>query len=105
MSPFRLPPWAIRLARRQRRHRESDLTAPGLVVPGNGEVLPLEDEYRGVLSSAADVEGDAALYGGGNVGNQRGVHSERISSHGFPHSLRLTLPPLAVLFFKRDSAR
>ena len=61
--------------------------------------VPDEGYYRESFNT------DAALYGGGNVGNQGGVHSERISSHGFPHSLRLTLPPLAVLFFKRDSAR
>jgi 1,4-alpha-glucan branching enzyme len=43
---------------------------------------------------------DASVYGGGNVGNGGGVHAQQIPSHGFPFSLPLTLPPLAVMFLK-----
>ena len=40
---------------------------------------------------------DAGLYGGSNVGNGGGLWSEPEPCHGQPHSLRLTLPPLATL--------
>ncbi len=40
---------------------------------------------------------DAALYGGGNVGNGGPVQAEDVPSHGFPASLLLTLPPLATI--------
>ena len=57
-------------------------------VPGDGY-------WRELLNS------DAGDYGGSNVGNGGGVHSQGISAHGRPYSLQLTLPPLAVLFLKR----
>ncbi len=41
------------------------------------------------------VNSDAALYGGSNVGNRGGVHSEPISWMGRPNSIPLALPPLA----------
>lgn len=59
--------------------------------------VPHEGYYREALNT------DAAIYAGGNIGNQGGVQSERISCHGFPQSLRLVLPPLAVLFLKPNS--
>jgi len=40
---------------------------------------------------------DAGLYGGSNVGNGGGLAAEPEPWHGQPHSLRLTLPPLATL--------
>jgi 1,4-alpha-glucan branching enzyme len=40
---------------------------------------------------------DSALYGGSNVGNGGGCHTDAEGSHGMPTSLRLTLPPLATL--------
>ncbi len=49
---------------------------------------------------AEALNSDAEQYGGGNVGNLGGVHSEDISSHGLPHSISLRLPPLAVLILK-----
>ena len=33
-----------------------------------------------------------------------GVHAEEIPTHGRPFSLKLTLPPLAALFFKAASS-
>jgi len=50
-------------------------------------------EYREVLNS------DAALYGGGNMGNSGCVVSDPISANGRYHSLNLVLPPLSALFF------
>ncbi|GAB4546998.1 MAG: 1,4-alpha-glucan branching enzyme [Anaerolineae bacterium] len=43
---------------------------------------------------------DAGIYGGSNMGNMGAVNSESWSTHGQPHSISLTLPPLAVLIFK-----
>jgi 1,4-alpha-glucan branching enzyme len=57
-------------------------------VPGDGY-------WRELLNS------DAEEYGGSNVGNGGGVQSQAIPMHGRPYSLRLTLPPLSVLFLKR----
>ncbi|NOX53509.1 MAG: 1,4-alpha-glucan branching protein GlgB, partial [Planctomycetes bacterium] len=46
------------------------------------------------------INSDAAIYGGSNLGNAGGVSAEPIPCHGFPYSLSLTLPPLAVLILK-----
>ncbi|HUI76059.1 MAG TPA: 1,4-alpha-glucan branching protein GlgB [Candidatus Acidoferrum sp.] len=43
---------------------------------------------------------DAGHYGGSNVGNSGGVHSFPVAAQGRPHSISLTLPPLAALFLK-----
>jgi len=51
--------------------------------------------YAEILNS------DAALYGGGNVGNGGGVPTEPVAAHGFDQSLRLTVPPLGCLLLKR----
>jgi len=40
-------------------------------------------------------------YGGSGLGNKGGVYAEAISSHGRPHSLSLTLPPLGALLLSR----
>jgi 1,4-alpha-glucan branching enzyme len=47
------------------------------------------------------INTDARVYGGSGLGNQGGVQAERISSHGRPFSLNLTLPPLGALFLSR----
>ncbi|WP_119419160.1 1,4-alpha-glucan branching protein GlgB [Desertibaculum subflavum] len=70
--------------------------APAIVVcnftpvPRHGYRLgvPAEGFYREALNS------DAEIYGGGNIGNGGGVHSEPVPWHGRPHSVTLTLPPL-----------
>jgi len=46
------------------------------------------------------INGDAKEYGGSGQGNLGGVKAAAIPFHGRPHSLNLTLPPLAVVFFK-----
>lgn len=45
------------------------------------------------------INTDSALYGGSGVGNMGGFESEAVSAHGQPHSLSLTLPPLASTIF------
>jgi 1,4-alpha-glucan branching enzyme len=57
--------------------------------------VPRAGFYRELLNT------DAAVYGGSDVGNQGGVPSEPVPWQGQPHSLVVTLPPLAVLFLKR----
>ena len=60
---------------------------------------PRAGHYAELLNS------DAAIYGGGNVGNDGGVETEAIPSHGFAQSLRLTLPPLGFLLLKPERLR
>jgi 1,4-alpha-glucan branching enzyme len=63
-------------------------------------------EYRiGVPDAAWYVEllnSDAAIYGGGNIGNGGGVATEPVPAHGFDQSLRLTVPPLGCLLLKKQ---
>jgi 1,4-alpha-glucan branching enzyme len=40
---------------------------------------------------------DAAIYGGGNIGNLGSIGVDRVEAHGRTHSVALTLPPLGVL--------
>ena len=43
---------------------------------------------------------DGVCYGGTDVGNGGGVMSEPVPWHGQPHSVLLTLPPLAALWLR-----
>ncbi len=56
--------------------------------------VPHGGYWREMLNS------DAREYAGSGMGNLGGVHAEGIPTHGRPFSLKLTLPPLAALFFK-----
>ncbi|MBI2525000.1 MAG: 1,4-alpha-glucan branching protein GlgB [Candidatus Rokubacteria bacterium] len=49
---------------------------------------------------AEAVNTDSALYGGSDVGNAGGVHSQPVPWHGQPHSVLLTLPPLGGLLLR-----
>jgi len=60
-----------------------------LGVPGPGF-------YREILNS------DSEIYGGSNMGNFGGVHAQAIPWHGLSHSIEITLPPLATVFFKPE---
>ena len=57
--------------------------------------VPHEGCWQELLNS------DAALYGGSGVGNLGGLKAETEPTHGRPHSLNLTVPPLGCLIFKR----
>lgn len=75
-----------------------------LVVVCNFTPVPREGYRIGVAHGGYWQEllnSDAALYGGSGVGNLGGLHAEPEPSHGRPHSLNLTLPPLGSLIFKR----
>jgi 1,4-alpha-glucan branching enzyme len=62
-------------------------------VPRHGYRIgaPLSGGWREILNS------DAALYAGSNVGNRGRVVASGTPCHGQPHSICLTLPPLATL--------
>ena len=56
--------------------------------------VPRAGFYKEIINS------DAATYGGGNLGNVGGVHSEQIPCHGQPQSIKIMLPPLALVAFQ-----
>ncbi len=59
--------------------------------------VPLAGFYGEILNT------DSELYGGGNIGNLGGKHSEELSMHHFPHSLELSLPPLGALYLRHTA--
>ncbi|MGB3942724.1 MAG: 1,4-alpha-glucan branching protein GlgB [Candidatus Manganitrophaceae bacterium] len=58
--------------------------------------VPFEGYWRERLNS------DSGFYGGSNAGNGGGVMAEPIPSHGRPYSISITLPPLAIVVFRRE---
>jgi 1,4-alpha-glucan branching enzyme len=58
--------------------------------------VPAPGFYRELLNS------DSTCYGGSNMGNLGGVPSEPTPWQGQAHSIMITVPPLAVVFFKPD---
>lgn len=56
--------------------------------------VPHEGFYREMLNS------DSENYWGSNVGNLGGVSSDEIMWHGFNHSIEISVPPLAALYFR-----
>jgi 1,4-alpha-glucan branching enzyme len=46
------------------------------------------------------LNSDASEYGGSGVGNLGGVASHPLPNNSMPHSLTLTVPPLACLFLQ-----
>jgi len=58
--------------------------------------MPAMGAYRELLNS------DAELYGGSNMGNGGMRHAEPTPWHGQPYSVLLTLPPLSMLYLKRQ---
>jgi 1,4-alpha-glucan branching enzyme len=55
--------------------------------------VPAPGFYREILNT------DSATYGGTNIGNMGGVEAAAIPAHGFPHSIAIEMPPLAVIWF------
>jgi len=56
--------------------------------------LPRAGVYQEVLNS------DSAYWGGSNMGNAGGLPAEPTPWQGQPHSMLITVPPLAVVYFK-----
>jgi 1,4-alpha-glucan branching enzyme len=67
-------------------------------VPRQGYVLPLPSAgwWREIVNT------DANAYGGSGVGNMGGVQAVPEGSHGKPAHAKVTLPPLATLYFMLD---
>jgi 1,4-alpha-glucan branching enzyme len=63
--------------------------------PGYRCGVPEWGWYRELLNS------DSERYGGSNMGNSGGAHTEAIPAHGFDQSISLTVPPLGFLLLKR----
>ena len=61
--------------------------------------VPAAGHYLEVLNT------DAEVYGGSNVGNEGGVDTEDIPTHGYEHSVSLVLPPLACLILKLERGK
>tara|TARA_R110002124_G_scaffold43772_13_gene134419 strand:- start:2056 stop:4257 length:2202 start_codon:yes stop_codon:yes gene_type:complete len=77
--------------------------APPVVVVSN--FTPVERSARrvGVPQSGRWVERlntDSRHYGGGDRGNLGGVNSAPVAVAGQAHSIRITIPPLATIFFE-----
>ncbi|HUY60976.1 MAG TPA: 1,4-alpha-glucan branching protein GlgB [Candidatus Dormibacteraeota bacterium] len=64
--------------------------------PGYRIGVPLKGQYLERLNT------DSHHYGGSNVGNQGTLHARPDPLHGFPHSLTITLPPLATVWLTPD---
>jgi 1,4-alpha-glucan branching enzyme len=58
--------------------------------------VPEAGFYREILNT------DAAAYWGSNVGNLGGVEADRVPWMDREYSLKLTLPPLGVVFLKKQ---
>jgi 1,4-alpha-glucan branching enzyme len=65
-------------------------------VPRSGYRIGVPEHcfYREMLNS------DSRLYGGSDMGNSGGLHSDEIPWHGRPCSILVTLPPLSMVVFK-----
>ncbi|MEG1655625.1 MAG: alpha amylase C-terminal domain-containing protein, partial [Hafnia sp.] len=55
-------------------------------------------EYAGHYSEILNT--DSFYYHGSNSGNQGGIDSQPVGSHGCEHSIELTVPPLATLYLQ-----
>jgi 1,4-alpha-glucan branching enzyme len=66
--------------------------------PGYNAGVPHPGAWLEVLNS------DAREYGGSGMGNMGRVMANNVSSHGHYHTLEITLPPLACVAFKPETA-
>jgi 1,4-alpha-glucan branching enzyme len=71
-----------------------------VVVACNFTPVPRKDYRIGVPGTPGyreAINSDSEFYGGSNIGNGGFVATEPVPAHGFPSSIRITLPPLAGL--------
>ena len=74
--------------------------APPVLVAANFTPVPRHGYRVGVTEGGPWREvlnTDAVEYGGSGLGNLGGTWAEDVPCHGMPHSLALTLPPLALV--------
>ncbi len=58
--------------------------------------VPKPGFYQEIFNSDSD------LYGGGNVGNSGGIHSEGTAWMGRNHSVKMTIPPLGAVVLRPE---
>jgi 1,4-alpha-glucan branching enzyme len=78
-----------------------------VLVAGNFTPVPRIGYRMGVPHGGLwreSLNTDSVHYGGSGMGNFGAVQAEGIPAHGFPFSLRLTLPPLGVLWLEPERA-
>ncbi|MEZ0496480.1 1,4-alpha-glucan branching protein GlgB [Sphingomonas sp. IW22] len=87
-------------------HRCSHYGAPPLLCVVNMTPVPRHDYRVGVDTGnwREIMNTDAPRYGGSGIGHAETLSTEEHPAHGQPHSLRLTLPPLATLILRREGA-
>jgi 1,4-alpha-glucan branching enzyme len=61
--------------------------------------VPRFGHYAEILNT------DAAIYGGGNVGNLGGKTAEAVPAHNFQDSISLSLPPLGAVWLRLQGAQ
>jgi 1,4-alpha-glucan branching enzyme len=86
--------------------RKGSSTRDIILVVGNFTPVPRENYLVGVPEGGFWKEvlnSDASEYGGGGRGNYGGAEAQPHPIHGRDHSLRLTLPPLGLLIFKKET--
>jgi 1,4-alpha-glucan branching enzyme len=89
----------VSFIRRGRRHGEEVIAVLNFTpVPRPGYLVgvPGPGFYREIINT------DSSYYGGGNLGNAGGLRAEPETAHGRPWSLKIELPPLALVLFKRS---
>jgi len=87
----------------RRAKAEDPAAAEFMVVAANFTPVPREGYRVGVPSPGFYREllnSDAEAYGGSNMGNKGGLPADAIPWQGQPYSILITLPPLAVVYFK-----
>ena len=85
-----------------RRSRSGDST---VLVVCNFTPVPRENYLLGVPHPGywrEVLNSDAPVYGGSGIGNYGGVDSHPVPAHGRFHAIRITLPPLGVVYFKHE---
>ena len=83
--------------------RTGSTTAEVILVVCNFTPVPRYEYTVGVPHGGFWQEllnSDGKDYGGSGEGNLGSVEATALSTHGLPYTLSLTLPPLAVVFFK-----
>jgi 1,4-alpha-glucan branching enzyme len=86
--------------------RRAESTSDLILVACNFTPVPRHSYRIGVPRGGTWREllnGDAAAYGGSGEGNLGAVVASGEGAHGRPFSLEVTLPPLAVVFFKAEA--
>jgi 1,4-alpha-glucan branching enzyme len=85
--------------------RKSRSGGRAVLVACNFTPIPRENYLLGVPEPGFWREllnSDASVYGGSGMGNYGGVDSNPVPVHGRFHSIRITLPPLAVVYFRHE---